>query len=271
LRKFIKYIVESFSSLFTDYFYFKIIPPLHILGSDLKRRGGVDFIVLKPNLYEARSRCSRQDSIYFCERSRYQRYLYSDGPHKALQSMLKKYCIQDPSSLDAGVIVDIGANVGEFSIAVAPYAKQVIAFEPDPLVQEALNANLTRFENVIVEPIALSNMSGSVPFYLSTKNADSSFVKPMKYSGIIQVKAQTLDEYIGYKSIDRIDFLKLEAEGWEPEVLEGGKKALYITKEVCVDAGPEREGISTVPEVQAALENAGFDVHCYGNMVLGKK
>ena len=59
--------------------------------------------------------------------------------------------------------------------------------------------------------------------------------------------------------------------GWEPEVLEGGKKALYITKEVCVDAGPEREGISTVPEVGAALENAGFDVHCYGNMVLGKK
>lgn len=271
MKKYIKTIIDRLAQLLPDNYYFRVVPALHILGSNLERKGGVEFVALKRGLYEARSRNSCQNRIYFCERTRYHRYLYADGPNIALHRMLNKYCISDSEHIKESVVVDIGANIGEFSMAVAPLARNVFSFEPDPLVQEALCLNLSRFKNVKVEPIALSNKSGSVPFYLSTKNADSSFVKPRTWSSIVHVKTLTLDDFIRQKGIDRIDFLKLDAEGWEPEVLEGASSALAITRHVCIDAGPEREGVSTLPQVEAILKKAGFDVICFGYIVLGRK
>jgi hypothetical protein len=74
----------------------------------------------------------------------------------------------------------------------------------------------------------------------------------------MRVKAITLDDLISEYGISGVDFIKLEAEGWEPEVLLGARFSLKICKRIAVDAGPERGSSNTVVEVADILKEAGY-------------
>lgn len=65
--------------------------------------------------------------------------------------------------------------------------------------------------------------------------------------------------------VEKIDFLKIDAEGAEPEVLEG--TPLCRVKKVAVDCSPERFGKTTVFEVLKILLSAGFKCQVRGYMV----
>lgn len=266
-----KRFLDAIAKALPDSLYFRVMPKVHILGSGLKRKGGTAFSIVQKNLYAAQSMHADKSRIYFRERTRYHRYLYAEGPKRIHDLMLAKYFIQPPEVIRDGVVIDVGANVGEFFGAIAPYAKRVIAFEPDPAVKEALELNAAQFSNVEVLPVALSNANGHLDFYLSTSNADSSFVRPQSSWTTCRVDTLTLDEAVLRLRIKEIDLLKLEAEGWEPEVLEGGVDALAVTKKICVDAGPERHGESTREDVQRLLQREGFSTALIGNIVLGER
>jgi FkbM family methyltransferase len=169
------------------------------------------------------------------------------------------------------IVVDIGANIGEFTIAISPLAERVIAIEPDPNVQEALAENLQHVSNASMFQTALSDKDGEAEFFLSTKDADSSLMRPETFSEKVKVRVSSLDTFIRETGIKRIDFLKIEAEGWEPEILSGASRALAITRKVAVDAGPEREGAPTTEAVAKSLTDAGFQVSRCGYIVLAER
>jgi hypothetical protein len=58
--------------------------------------------------------------------------------------------------------------------------------------------------------------------------------------------------------IDSIDVLKIEAEGFEPEVLAGATGCLHLCKTVVVDVGPERNGRDTAAACVDLLYANGF-------------
>ena len=60
--------------------------------------------------------------------------------------------------------------------------------------------------------------------------------------------------------IDALAFLKCDAEGAEPEVLEGGRELLRRTVRIAIDTGPERRGERTSAACEALLRDAGFTV-----------
>ena len=64
-------------------------------------------------------------------------------------------------------------------------------------------------------------------FYVNEEEADSSLVKPSNYTHHIDIKTTTLTHYIKVNKIKRIKLFKLEAEGFEPEILEGSTKILH--------------------------------------------
>ena len=83
------------------------------------------------------------------------------------------------------------------------------------------------------------------------------------------VETLTLDNFIYKENLSnkRIKLLKLEAEGFEPEVLLGGKNSLKNIEYICADLGPER-GVAenlTVVEVNEILERAGFSMQYFNN------
>ena len=169
--------------------------------------------------------------------------------------MLERY---PTGELRDSLVIDIGAHVGEFAIAAAPYAKNIICFEPDPIVRAALIENTKNLKNVNVLPFALSDQTKTAKFFVATAHADSSFVEPEKYDLIIQVDARRLDSLnIETNSYSRV-ILKMDAEGFEPEVLEGGGNWLNKLDIVAIDVSPERMGADTYKEVKKILEKRGF-------------
>ena len=160
-----------------------------------------------------------------------------------------------------GIFLDIGANIGEFSIAAAAKFKgiKIVAFEPDPVAFICLQFNIESANlanRVTIINAALSDKSGSFPFYIATKNADSSFIQPKSFTEIIKVRSYRADQFMQENKIKSILFLKMDAEGFEPEILAGFGRRIDDISFFAIDVGPERDGLETVDQVKSMLESS---------------
>ena len=156
------------------------------------------------------------------------------------------------------VIIDIGANIGELSYyAHIIGIKQIYSIEPDPVVNEILAFNL-RNTDAIVDNRALGLNGGFTNLYLNTDTADSSLFNSGKYSKIVKVKSVTLDDFFIENHLKGNVLLKMDAEGFEAEILSKGTHALKKIKYVSIDAGPERGGQETVDSVITILKENNF-------------
>jgi FkbM family methyltransferase len=193
------------------------------------------------------------DEIYLPYIRRYG--MYKNGIRERIHYMNQRYPLGD---LTDALVLDVGAHVGEFAMAVASEAKKVICFEPDPNVRVALKENVKNLTNIEVLPIALSDKDGLTKFYVATFMADSSLFKPSEYSEVIEVKASRLDALnISINSYKRV-VLKMDAEGFEPEVLIGAGKWLKYLDQVAIDVSPERNNESTRIQVEKLLSQGGM-------------
>jgi FkbM family methyltransferase len=183
--------------------------------------------------------------------------MYRRGLDYRLDLLLEQYGLREKLDRVGMTIVDVGANIGEIGLAAERVGLSTyIAFEPDPLAYRALERNLP---GGILRQIALSDYVGSAEFYLKAETADSSLVPPTSPGASrILTEVSTLDREIERLGIERIDILKIEAEGSEPEVLIGGKQTLSKVDVVAIDAGPERFGASTAPECIEIMRECGF-------------
>ena len=137
------------------------------------------------------------------------------------------------------IVVDIGAQVGTFSLAAARFACQgrVLAFEPYPENFALLcrNVSLNRCQNVEAYPWAVGAQSESRELFLSPLNVGGhSFYMQSKKS--IDVECVGINDLVDRLRLPRIDVLKLDCEGAEYEILgalssEGFQKVRRISAE----------------------------------------
>lgn len=163
-------------------------------------------------------------------------------------------------------VVDVGANVGDFSIAAAKLGAKVFAFDGDPLVVACNKLNTGEFDNIETHCQILWSKETELTFYSAPGRADSSIFLPSG-DGVASftAKATTLDLLAERYGIDEITLLKMDAEGAEPEVLEGAKKILEKTRYIAIDTGPERLGSRTDKECTRILTAYGFSVFPHTN------
>lgn len=200
---------------------------------------------------------------YFASPYNVGRYLFRDPSLSIYQRMVDKYIGSEPLGSSSPVVIDIGANVGEFSHAIAKLGGKVYACEPDPSPYKCLKENSNRYSRVECHQVAFGENESVLPFYLLPMTNDSSFVKPDgPVVDVVEVALTTLDDF--FESVVKeknIDLLKVEAEGFEPEILKGASNVLRShVDRVVVDGGPERNGRPTSTECAKILESAGFDV-----------
>jgi len=158
-------------------------------------------------------------------------------------------------------LIDIGSNIGEFSYFVLNEYRQdinVFCFDPDPIAIKCIENNLSNFD-FNLNPIALSDKNGESTFWLKPESADSSLHKSSSDSVEFKVQTRTLDKVFSQINFSRPALLKMDAEGHEPEVLEGGRKTLERIDFVTIDGGLERSGYSTSSEVARILHETGFN------------
>jgi autotransporter strand-loop-strand O-heptosyltransferase len=134
-----------------------------------------------------------------------------------------------------GLILEVGANTGSHTIALAKRAAavgaQMIAFEPQPFIFQNLCANLALngIDNVVAWPWACSNSAGTVyfnePDYKATGNFGAVSMSDESGPNTIAVPCVRLDDVIGERPVALI---KVDVEGFEEWVLQGASQILKV-------------------------------------------
>jgi FkbM family methyltransferase len=135
------------------------------------------------------------------------------------------------------VVLDIGANEGDFAagvLAVAPGA-EVHCFEPHPVTYSRLASRFAGDTRVNTQAMGIAERSGSRELHDyegRTGTAHASLVPGVfrdlypSATDTVEVPLTTIDDYMRLRSIDHVDLLKIDVEGYEREVLAGAREAL---------------------------------------------
>ncbi len=161
---------------------------------------------------------------------------YNNGFQSRSKYLRDVYFLNEISFFPKDLIIDCGANMGDFSSALRDICSDLeyIGVEPNPNDFAALMHNNP---NDLVLNIGLWNEDGEIDFYVNDKSASSSFIEPPEYREILQIACRRGDSLFAGRAIK---LFKLEAEGAEPEVLEGIESILPNIKYITADVGPER-------------------------------
>lgn len=173
--------------------------------------------------------------------------------------MRNVYQIDKINFSDGDVVVDCGANVGDLFLSLRSEGSvlKYIAFEPSPSEFSCLQINALDSQ---VFNEGLWNASSHLDFYVSSDGADSSFIRPTKFDEIKKINTSRLDQKIPHDL--KIKLLKIEAEGAEPEALEGAEKILHNVTYISADLGFERgvDQESTICPVVNFLLERNFEL-----------
>ena len=132
------------------------------------------------------------------------------------------------------VIVDVGANIGYYTVLLADKVGKrgnVYAFEPDKTNFEILVKNIkaNKLENVVAVNAAVGSKNETKTLYVSKDNLGDHklFNDQFLKSNVQKTKIIKLDDFV--KDI-KINLLKIDTQGWEPEVISGAKKIIETDK-----------------------------------------
>jgi len=126
-----------------------------------------------------------------------------------LKSSINKYGLENFNrKYKFDIVIDIGANIGEFSLAAVQHGcKKIYAFEPDPTCYVCLVKNSQNHQKKIkTMNFALSNSNKKTPFYLSGSSADSSLIKPIDSFNKIYLETHRLDEIAEIQALKKNRF-----------------------------------------------------------------
>jgi FkbM family methyltransferase len=153
---------------------------------------------------------------------------------KGLGRLLRERYLASGSPL---CIFDVGANIGQFleeviqPLAAARIPLLAHAFEPSRQSYEMLEQTFKDHPDFSLNNCALGEAAGEAELYAPAAGSSlSSFSRRrLDHFGLTfdqseKVKVRTLDEYCWEKSIEAIDLLKLDVEGHELDVMQGGAR-----------------------------------------------
>jgi FkbM family methyltransferase len=176
--------------------------------------------------------------------------------------------------LSFGTVIDVGANIGQFSraaLATWPGA-DVIAFEALPEAASLLRGYLGAFGNFELHEVALGRADGAIQFHPHTYSPSSSLLPIAKeaqdrYSWAderpaIEVQLCRLDGLLAGRPLRRPVLAKLDVQGYELEVLAGAEETLRRTDALLIEASFLRfyEGQPLFGEIHATLEKGGWEL-----------
>lgn len=132
------------------------------------------------------------------------------------------------------VLFDVGANVSDYTNELLKYftKRQIHCFEPSKSTYNILCSNIKNLL-VTINNLGLSNSIGKQMLYFDHEGSGlaSLYDRQLDYLGkqfgsSEEIELMTFDQYCVDRSIDHIDFLKMDVEGNELNVLKGAKRML---------------------------------------------
>lgn len=125
------------------------------------------------------------------------------------------------------IVLDIGANIGNHSLAMSTEAKQIYSFEPQSAIYQVLSANISanNIDNITALNMGLSSRDQQMELYIpaSDNNGAATLRKELKSDAAITetIQLRKGDDVIKGLHLSHLDMIKLDVEGFEIEVLVG--------------------------------------------------
>ena len=148
----------------------------------------------------------------------------------------------DRYTAKSGIIFDVGANLGVFTAVLSELRQEcrIFSVEPSPKTFEKLRQNVqsNAITNVFCHEIAFGVEAGRMGFVDDRKspatNRLASKFDALRGDHVIEVLVGRLDDFCRDHEVERISFIKIDVEGFEQDVLEGG---LRMFAEQRIDLG----------------------------------
>lgn len=155
---------------------------------------------------------------------------------------------------EGDTVVDIGACIGDTSVPMAMKVGDkgnVIAIEALPQNAECLRLNLKKFPNCRVIEKAMSNQCGEITFWTHPAPTGGSLEHGYGRNKPVRVLTDTLNNVL---DDIHVDFLKVDVQGAEVEVLQGASKVLKNIPKIVVETHYRLSPFKTYPEVLKILD-----------------
>ena len=132
--------------------------------------------------------------------------------------------------IDRPVVLDVGANVGNHTLAFATVAEEVHAFEPLPPVHALLAENVAAngLDHVFAHQVALSDEGGTGTIYVGSSDncGTSSFDERSQDLTPLEVRKAVGDSMVAELDLKRVDLVKIDVEAHEFFVVRGLKQTI---------------------------------------------
>ena len=136
----------------------------------------------------------------------------------------------EPLLTKQDIVFDVGTNIGTIANWLANRTKHVHGFEPHPENIEMTRdqVKLRKTKNITLSQLALSKKPGTLQLHVKSFHGHHSLGDTAASPTVekIDVEVETVDRYCSTHGIERIDFLKIDVEGFEDDVLEGATSML---------------------------------------------
>lgn len=128
------------------------------------------------------------------------------------------------------IFLDLGGNIGLFSLHISPFAERVVIVEPTQQHVQIAKKLLRKFPKIEIVANAVSNKSEKIKFFINKKNSTQntiispdSFFKKILYNfkrKIVFVDALTIMQIFKLKKLNQVDFCKIDIEGSEHVIMD---------------------------------------------------
>jgi FkbM family methyltransferase len=140
------------------------------------------------------------------------------------------------------IVIDAGANIGTFTVFAASIAEKgkVYAFEPGAPARATLIENVRNATNVSVVPFGLGEKSDSREMRVNAEFpgfsafSDTGFAATGGISDVVleTVKIVTIDDFVKENALPSVDFIKMDTEGYEKNIIRGARETIKRFKPV---------------------------------------
>ena len=169
--------------------------------------------------------------------------------------------------------LDVGANIGNHSLAFAEHFGRVLAFEPNPRTFKLLAINAELARNIMPYRLGASNRKETITAYQDGLNLGATTTvrsiaeyRAQNQNGVIstvQFDVDRLDCVLSASDLHQVDFIKLDVEGQEAAALEGMEAILRASGPiVAMEALADSFKGGKLPSVEI-LKSHGY-THIYG-------
>lgn len=171
------------------------------------------------------------------------------------------------------VVFDVGSNVGQTVATVRKHLRNPVlhCFEPTPSTFARLSEQCGKLNDVHLNNVGLADRAGELVLHTMGRSEMNSFLRPLADAGeeVVErevVPVTTVDDYCAQQSLESIDVLKIDAQGFDLDVIKGARQMIAENRVHLIYLelifSKMYEGVPRFDEIYGHLADSGFDLVC---------